>query len=148
MHVLAATRTTLRDDRTIGGPLEGELVVLPARDVEAGDVGLCRSEPRMFVGVDSHADISSVEVVKLDVTPHVVMGHVRDSLSRRGSWQEDHLVDTAARLTAEMLSVAQQFPVGTILQKDGPLLQAQIPVIDRGGRRPVCDPAHGGGGLT
>jgi hypothetical protein len=147
MHVLAAMRTTLDDDGTLTGPLEGELVVLPLFAAGRDDVGLYRRESRTFVGVDSHADISSVEVVELDVTPHVVMGHVRESLSRRGSWQEDHLVDTAARLTAEMLSVAQQFPVGTILQKDGPLLQAQIPVIDRGGRRPVCDPAHGGGGL-
>ncbi len=146
MHVLAAMRTTLEDDGTLTGPLEGELAVLPLSDAGRDDVGLYRREPRTFVGVDSHADISSVEVVELDVTPHVVMGHVRESLSRHGAWQEGDLVDAAARLTAEMLSVAQQFPVGTILDKDGPLLQAQIPLIDWGGRRPVCDPSVGGGG--
>jgi hypothetical protein len=144
MHVLAAMRTTLQDDGTLAGSLEGELVVLPLADAERGDVGLCRTEPRTFVGVDSHADIASVRVIELDVTPHVVLGHVRESLARHGPWQEDHLIDTAARLTAEMLSVAQQFPVGTILDKDGRLLQAQVPLVDRGGRRPVCDPANGG----
>lgn len=146
MHVLAAMRTTLQDDRTLAGPLEGELVVLPLPDAERGDVGLWRREPRTFVGVDSHADITSVQVVELDVTPHVVMGHVRESLSRQGSWEEDDLVDTAARLTAEMVSVAQQFPVGTILDKDGRLLQAQIPLTGGVGRRPVCDPSRGDGG--
>lgn len=145
MHVLAAMRVTLQDDGMLAGPLEGELVVLPLDDDELGDVGLCRREPQTFVGVDSHADITSVEVVELDVTPHVVLGHVRESLSRQGPWQEDHLVDMAARLTAEMLSVAQQFPVGTILDKDGRLLEAHIPLIDHGGRRSVCDPANGGG---
>jgi len=144
MHVLAELTTTLRDDRKIGGPLEGELVVLPALDVEVGDVGLCRSEPRTFVGVDSHADISSVEVVDLDVTPQVILGHVRESLARHCPWPEDVVVDTAARLTAEMLSVARQFPIGTILDRDGRLLQAQVPLFDHRCRRPVCDHADGG----
>jgi hypothetical protein len=143
-HVRGATRTTQRDDRTIGWPQEGELVVLPARDVEAGDVGLCRSEPRMFVGVDSHADISSAEVVDLDVTPQVILGHVRESLARNRPWPEDVVVDTAARLTAEMLSVARQFPIGTFLDLEGRLLQAQVPLFDHPCRRPVCDPADGG----
>ncbi|HSJ44102.1 MAG TPA: hypothetical protein VK923_05395 [Euzebyales bacterium] len=146
MHVLAAMRTTLQDDGTLAGPLEGELVVLPAPDVEVGDLGLCRREPRTFVGVDSHADIAAVEVVELAVTPQVILGHVRESLARRCPWQEDRIVDTAARLTAEMLSIAQQFPVGTILDKQGRLLQAQIPLFDHGDRRPVCGSADDGGG--
>lgn len=145
MRVLAAMRTNERDDRTIGGPLEGELVVLPAADAEVGDVGLCRSEPRTFVGVDSHADISSAEVVDLDVTPQVILGHVRESLARHCPWPEELVVDRAARLTAEMLSVARQFPIGTILDRDGQLLQAQVPLFDRVCRGPVCDPADDGG---
>jgi hypothetical protein len=146
MHVLAAMRTTLRDDGTLAGPLEGELVVLPAPDVEIGDVGLCRRAPHAFVGVDSHADISTVEVIDLDVTPQVILGHVRESLERHCPWQEDRLVDTAARLTAEMLSVARQFPVGTVLDRKGRLLQAQIPLFERGGRRSVGGSAEDGGG--
>jgi hypothetical protein len=53
-------------------------------------------------------------------------------------------VDTAARLTAEMLSVARQFPIGTFLDLEGRLLQAQVPLFDHPCRRPVCDPADGG----
>lgn len=143
MHVLAAIDTTGPDDDGDAAPLSGEMVVLPLEGTGHGDVGLRRAAPRSFVGLDSHADVTSVEVVELDVTPHVVMGHVRESLTRQGAWPEDHLVDTAARLTAEMLSVAEQFPVGTIIEKDGRLLQALVPIRAHG-RRPACDrPDHG-----
>lgn len=140
MHVLAAIDTTGPDDEdgAAAAPLSGEMVVLPLEDAGHGDSGLHRAAPRSFVGLDSHADVTSVEVIELDVTPHVVMGHVRESLTRQGAWREDHLVDAAARLTAEMLSVAAQFPVGTILEKDGRLLRALVPIRQHG-RRPVCD---------
>lgn len=144
MHVLAAMSATVLDHGGTTGPLEGELVVLPWSDAALGDIGLFRTEPRSFVGVDSHADITSVQVVELDVTPQVVLGHVRESLARQGPWEEGRLVDVAARLAAEMLSVAQQFPAGTVLTRDGRLLQAQIPLIDHTGRPPVCDPDGGG----
>ena len=139
MHVLAAMSATVLDHGGTTGPLEGELVVLPWSDAALGDIGLFRTEPRSFVGVDSHADIMSVQVVELDVTPQVVLGHVRESLARQGPWEEGRLVDVAARLAAEMLSVAQQFPAGTVLTRDGRLLLAQIPLMDRTGWPPVCD---------
>lgn len=146
MHVLAALCSTVDDEGAPARPLDGEMVVLPATGTGEDDVGLHRREPRGFVGLDSHGDVRSAEVVEIDVTPHVVMAHVRESLARDRTWDEDALVDAAAQLTAEMLSVAQQFPIGTVLDRDGRLLRAHIPLTGRDGRRPVCDPADGWGG--
>jgi hypothetical protein len=140
------------DERGVGDGLVGELVVLALPDVDLGgvgldvrDIGLFREHPNAFVGVDSHADVATVEVIDLDVSPHVTMSHVVESLARRGPSDDDLLTAAAAQLTAEMLNIARQFPVGTIMHMDGPLLHAHVPLARRaGGRRPVCDPERGG----
>lgn len=140
VHVLIAV-APVADSRAAGDPLDGELVVLPLPDVDLGDVGLFRENPRTFVGIDSQANITTVEVVELDVSPHDAMAHVVESLARHGPWGDQVLTSTAAQLTAEMLSVARQFPVGTVMVKDGPVLHAHVPVVSDG-RRPVCDPGR------
>lgn len=143
MHVLVASRRLANECRT-DGALDGELAVLPVPDLDLCDVGLFRTHPSSFVGVESQADVTVVEVVDLDVSPPVAMGHVRESLARCGPWSDGALTATAAQLTAEMLSIAQQFPVGTIMVKDGPVLHVHVPVAHRvDGRRPVCDPERG-----
>lgn len=151
MHVLVAAEP-LANERGAPDGLVGELVVLALPDVDLGDIGLdvrdiglFREHPNAFVGLDSHADVATVEVIDLDVSPHVTMGHVVESLARRGPWDDDRLTATAAQLTAEMLNIARQFPVGTIMRMEGQLLHAHIPFALRaGGRRPVCDPERGG----
>lgn len=141
MHVLVVIANPPPHDSVAGRPLEGEIAVLPLPGPAVSDGGLLRADPQVFVGVDSHADVTSVEVVDLDVSPHVVMGHVQESLARGSAVDDDDLIDAAARLTAEMLSVAQEFPVGTILDREGCVLHAYVPLRDRHARRRVCDPA-------
>ncbi|CAN5833562.1 hypothetical protein BH23ACT10_BH23ACT10_26980 [soil metagenome] len=124
--------------------LDSELVVLPLADLDIGDVGLFRAQPCAFVGVASHADITTAQVIDMDLSPHIVLDQVRESLAFSGPWRDGTLTDTAARLTAEALSIAAQFPLWTIVVKDGPVLHAWIPCADTGGRRrPVCEPGLG-----
>lgn len=143
MHVLVAAEP-MTGERPVVDVLDSELVVLPLPDLDIGDVCLFRAHPCSFVGVASHADITAAQVIELDISPHIAMDRVRESLASKGRWSEGTLTDTAARLTAEMLSIAAQFPLGTIVTKDGPVLHAYIPCADTaGGRRPVCEPGHG-----
>ena len=138
MHVLMAPVCTLHADGSLTDGRRGEMVVLPLAEPDAADHGAFGGDRRPhFVGLDTHADIDEVEVVALDVGPHVVMGHVVESLGRVSQGEEDAVISDAARLTAEMLDVAEQFPVGTVLRREGERLRAQVPLTDWGGRRPV-----------
>jgi hypothetical protein len=140
MRVLMTPMTGSATAATQGSPLDGELAVLAVTAAGVGDAGVFRERPRRFVGLDSHADACLVEVTELDVSPHVVMAHVQESAGSHGPRDEDRLVELSAQMTAEMLHVAQQFPIGTFLHRDGGVVHALVPLLDRPGRRSVCDP--------
>ena len=146
MHVLMTPITGSARAATEGAPLDGELAVLPVAATDVGDVGVFRNRSRQFVGLDSHADACIVEVAELDVSPDVVLAHIQESAARHGPRDEHLLVALAAQMTAEMLHVAEQFPTGTILHRDGDLVRAIVPCPDSPGRRPVCSPGNGGHG--
>lgn len=138
MRVLVVARARDENDGETWIDVEGELAVLsPPPDAHRD---LRSDTPGGFVGLDSFAAASIVAVAEMDVSPHVVMDYVRESLRRQRTWDASTLFDTAARLTAEMLDVARRFPVGTVLTVDRSSLTAHIPVR-RIPRPPVC--GHG-----
>jgi hypothetical protein len=148
MRVLVVVRPCAGGEHDPLIDVDGELAVLPVPERPDGDLHL--DAPDGFVGVDSLDPTAIVMVSEMDVSPHVVMEYVRESLARHRPWSAAALRDMAARLAAEMFAIAQHFPAGSVLTVDGPSLTAHIPVcaapdlhlagLAHGGRRPVCDP--------
>jgi hypothetical protein len=140
MHVLMTPILGRTTAATEGVPLDGELAVLPVRAAGVGDVGVFRDRPLHFVGLDSHADVRMVEVAELDVTPDVVLGHVQESAARDGP-RDARLLDA---VSAQMLHVAAQFPVGSMIRRDSDVVRVIVPIPHSPVRGPVCDPSGGG----
>lgn len=124
------------DDGGVWIDVDGELAVLPVPQIPGG--ALPHDGPSGFVSLDSMDAASLVAVTDLDISPHVLIDYVHESLVRHRAWDAEALLDMAARLAAEMLDIARQFPVGTVLTVGGSSLTAHIP-MRQPSRPPVCD---------
>lgn len=139
MRVLVVARTHDHDDGEAWIDVEGELAILPPPADADGDAP--SDTPGGFVGLDTLDPTSIVAVAEMEVSPQVLVDYVRESLVPHRAWDAAALLDTSARLTAEMLDIARRFPVGSVLTVEGSTLTAHIPV--QGARRPpVCDPGR------
>lgn len=126
MHVLVATRRTQgTDPDDCSGAMDGELVLLPIGQSDPGWTVTHHVRGRHFVGLESRERTTTAEVIDLDVTADVIIGYVREALSRHGSGNADALAAGAHRLGTEMLELASHFAVGTVVEKRGELIIAR-----------------------
>lgn len=125
MHVLVATRRTQgMDPGDYSGAMDGELVLLSTVERELGALAF-DARQRHFVGLESHERTTTAEVIDLDVTADVIIGFVREALSRHNSRKADALAAGAHRLGTEMLELASHFAVGAVVEKRGELIIAR-----------------------
>lgn len=126
MHVLVARRRTQgMDPDDYSGAMDGELVLLSVGDRDPRWTATQRTRGRHFLGLESRAPTTTAEIIDLDVTASVVIGYVREVLSRDRSRDADALTAAAHQLGTEMLELARHFAVGTVVEKRGELVIAR-----------------------
>jgi hypothetical protein len=116
----AATQGTQPDDRC--GTVEGELVRLPVV-LPGHPAGADR--PKGFVGMSSQALTTTVKVDRRPLDELVLATLFEEDWRDRGLQVGEDLRRLIGSEVCRLTQVAEQFPLGTILERHGPSVRAR-----------------------
>lgn len=125
MKVLVATKETQgRRRNDFSWTDEGEFVCFPFEcDGEQID-GTCGCK-RSFSGFSTHKSTTTAKVVEKGITEEQFVELYRHSQTAAGWVKYGDLDPTVAREAAELLRIADTFPVGTVVEKRGDGVQSR-----------------------
>jgi hypothetical protein len=119
LKYLVSTRRTQGERANDSNSVPGvELVDIPGKSHENPDDPLCACA-RRFVGFDSRQATTTAEIVESDMTPLEYIGRFHVMLLGAGFPNTPQLRADAANDATELLCLAAQWPVGTVVERRG-----------------------------
>jgi hypothetical protein len=117
-YLVSTHRTQGERDNDSNSVPDTELVDIPGKSHDNPDDPTCGCA-RSFVGFDSRQATTTAEIVESDMTPMQYIGRFHAMLLAIGFPNTPQLRADAANDATELLRLAAQWPVGTVVERRG-----------------------------